>query len=144
MTPQTITRQAPLSMGFSRQEYWSRLPFPSPRDLPDPEREPRSSALQADSLPAEPQGKIVALGDRGHVWTYFKTMSAVSGWRMGLEAESFPCRHQHGEFVPNPVLVAQKPEPDAEEAALGAHAVGRAGIRPGGGVFLPLHWRNHL
>ena len=41
------------SMGFSRQEYWSGLPFPSPRDLPDPGIEPGSSALQADSLPAE-------------------------------------------------------------------------------------------
>ena len=44
-------------MGFSRQEYWSGLPFPSPGDLPDPRIEPRSPALQTDSLPAEPQGK---------------------------------------------------------------------------------------
>ena len=43
--------------GFSRQEYWSRLPFPSPGDLPDPGLEPRSPALQADSLPSEPPGK---------------------------------------------------------------------------------------
>ena len=43
-------------MGFSRQEYWSGLPFPSPGDLPDPGIEPRSSALQADSLPSEPPG----------------------------------------------------------------------------------------
>ena len=42
-----------LSTGFSRQEYWSRLPFPSPEDLPNPEIEPRSPTLQADSLPAE-------------------------------------------------------------------------------------------
>ena len=49
----TVARQAPLSMGFSRQEYWSRLPFPSPGDLPTPGIEPRSLALQADSLPAE-------------------------------------------------------------------------------------------
>ena len=55
--PQTEARQAPLSMGFSRQEYWSGLPFPSPEDLPDPGIEPSSPALQADSLPAEPQGK---------------------------------------------------------------------------------------
>ena len=48
---------APLSMGFSRQESWSGLPFPSPGDLPNPGMEPRSPALQADSLPAEPQGK---------------------------------------------------------------------------------------
>ena len=44
-------------MGFSRQEYWSGLPCPSPGDLPDPGIEHRSPALQADSLPAEPQGK---------------------------------------------------------------------------------------
>ena len=48
-------------MEFSRPEYWSRLPFPSPGDLPDPGMESRSLALQADSLPAEPQGKHVLL-----------------------------------------------------------------------------------
>ena len=47
----------PLSMGFSRQEYWSGLPFPSPGDLPDPGMEPGSPALQADSLPSELPGK---------------------------------------------------------------------------------------
>ena len=44
-TPWTIACQAPLSMGFSKQEYWNGFPFPSPRDLPNPEIEPRSSAL---------------------------------------------------------------------------------------------------
>ena len=47
-------RQAPLPMEFSRQEYWSGLPFPPPGDLPNPGIEPRSPALQADSLPSEP------------------------------------------------------------------------------------------
>ena len=46
-------------MGFSRQEYWSGLPFPSPEDLPDPGIEPRSPALQADALPSEPPGKPI-------------------------------------------------------------------------------------
>ena len=46
-------------MGFSRQGYWSGLPFPSPGDLPDPGIEPRSPALQADSLPTELQGKPI-------------------------------------------------------------------------------------
>ena len=55
-TPWTVAYQAPLSMGFSRQEYWSRLPFPSPGDLPDPGIKPRSLALQADALPSEPPG----------------------------------------------------------------------------------------
>ena len=47
----TVASQAPLAMGFSRQEYWSGLPFPSPGDLPNPGIKPRSPALQADSLP---------------------------------------------------------------------------------------------
>ena len=56
-TPWTVAYQAPPSMGFSRQEYWSGLPFPSPGDLPDPGVEPRSPALQADALSSEPPGK---------------------------------------------------------------------------------------
>ena len=55
-TPWTVACQAPLSMGFSRQEYWSGLPFPSPGDLPDPGIEPGTPALQADSLPLSHQG----------------------------------------------------------------------------------------
>ena len=55
--PQTVAHQGPLSLRYSRQEYWSGLPFPSPGDLPDAGVEPGSSALQADSLPTEPQGK---------------------------------------------------------------------------------------
>ena len=51
--PWTVACQAPLSVGFSRQEYWSELPFPSPEDLPDPGIELGSPALQADSLPTE-------------------------------------------------------------------------------------------
>ena len=49
--------KAPLSMGFSRQEYWSGLPFPSPGGLPNPGIEPGSPALQADTLSSEPPGK---------------------------------------------------------------------------------------
>ena len=56
-TPWTVAYKAPLSMEFSRQEYWSGLPFPSPGDLPDPGIKPRSPALQADALPCEPPGK---------------------------------------------------------------------------------------
>ena len=52
-----VAHQASLSMEFSRQEYWSGLPFPSPGDLPDPGMEPRSPTLQADSLPPELPGK---------------------------------------------------------------------------------------
>ena len=56
-TPWIVACQTPLSMGFSRQEYWNGLPLPSPGDLPDPGIEPGSPALQADSLPFEPPGK---------------------------------------------------------------------------------------
>ena len=56
-TPWTIACQAPLSMGFSRQECWRGLPFPSPGNLPDPGIKPRSPALQADSLPPELRAK---------------------------------------------------------------------------------------
>jgi len=52
-TPWTVARQVPLSMRFSRQEYWSGLPFPSPGHLPNPGIKPRSPALQADSFPTE-------------------------------------------------------------------------------------------
>ena len=52
----TVAYQAPPSMGFSRQECWSGLPFPSPGDLPDPGIEPASPTLQADTLLSEPPG----------------------------------------------------------------------------------------
>ena len=54
--PWSVAHQAPLSMGFSRQEYWSGLPFPSPGDLPDPGIKPSSLILQADTLTSAPQG----------------------------------------------------------------------------------------
>ena len=56
MTPWTVAHQAPPSMEFSRQRYWSGLPFPSPGDLPNPGIELGSPALQADALPTEPPG----------------------------------------------------------------------------------------
>ena len=57
VTPWTVAYQASTSMGLSRQEYWSGLPFPSPGDLPDPGIEPGSPALEADALTSEPPGK---------------------------------------------------------------------------------------
>ena len=62
-TSWTVAHQAPLYTRFSRQEYWSGLLFSSPGDLPDPGIEPRSPALQADSLLVEPTGmfKVLAL-----------------------------------------------------------------------------------
>ena len=57
VTPWTVAYQASPSMGFSRQEHWSGLPFLSPGDLPDPGIEPGSPALEADTLTSEPPGK---------------------------------------------------------------------------------------
>ena len=61
-----MAHQAPLSMEFSRQEYRSGLPFPSPGDLPNPRIKPGSPALQADSLPSEPPGKSSEPNSEGH------------------------------------------------------------------------------
>ena len=55
-TPWTVAHQVPPSMEFSRQEYWSGLPFPTPADLPDPGIEPGSPPVRADALPSEPPG----------------------------------------------------------------------------------------
>ena len=71
MNPWTAAHQAPLSMEFSGQEYWSKLPCPSPGILPDPGIEPSFPALQADSLPSEPQGSsLVICLIRGSVCVY--------------------------------------------------------------------------
>ena len=56
-TPWTIACQAPPSMGFFKHVFWSGLPFPSPRDLPNPGIKPRSPTLQTGALPSEPPGK---------------------------------------------------------------------------------------
>ena len=76
----TVVRQAPLSMGFSRQEHWSGLPFPSPGDLPHPWIELGSPALQANSLPSEPSGKQIK-------------NKAIRGELVGKD-ESSPSHHQ--------------------------------------------------
>ena len=71
-TPWTVAYQASPSMGFSRQEYWSGLIFPSPGDLPDPGIKPRFPALQADALPSEPPGKPITF------WGIAKLLSKVA------------------------------------------------------------------
>ena len=76
VTPWTVSCQAPLSMGFSRQDYWSGLPLPSTGDLPDPGIKPRSSELQTDSLPSEPPGKPISSDTRcQNTWNYIKVFS---------------------------------------------------------------------
>ena len=76
-TPWTIAHQAPLSMGFSRQEYWSVLPFPSPGDLPDLRIEPRSPTLQADALTSEPPEKPKIIQDVFFLGSCSFSLSAI-------------------------------------------------------------------
>ena len=83
VTPWTVALQAPVSTGFSMQEYWSGLPFPSPGDLPDPGIEPWSPAFQVDSLPTESRGKpkkltILQLKKKGNPATSRKESNWIS------------------------------------------------------------------
>ena len=71
--PWTVAHQAPVSVGFPRQEHWSGLPFPSPGHPPNPGIKPRSSALQADSLPSEPSRKPII-----SPWIVFKLLTFLS------------------------------------------------------------------
>ena len=73
VTPWTIAYQAPLSMEFFRQKYWSGLPFPSPADLPDPGIKPRSPALESDSLPATreaPNQDLISVSTSPSNWPF--------------------------------------------------------------------------
>ena len=77
MAPWTGAHQTPPSMGFSRQEYWSGLPVPSPGDLPDPGIEPRSPALEADALTSEPPGKPLKFTEDFSYDRYFTYIPCV-------------------------------------------------------------------
>ena len=95
--PWTVAHQAPLSMGFSRREYWSDLPFPSPGDLPDPGIKPRSPALQADSLLTELQRKLLKLC---YVSVQFSSSVVSDSLRpMDCSTPGLPVHHQLLEFT---------------------------------------------
>ena len=102
VTPWTVAYQAPLSIGFSRQEYLSGLPFPSPGDLPNPGIEPGSLSLQADALPSEPPGKealmvqrvkrlspgLLLVSHKCHVLSHFRAFlpAILSAWKILFSA----------------------------------------------------------
>ena len=92
-TPRTIARQASLSMEFSRQEYWSGLPFPPPEKLPNPGIEPWSPSSQAYSLPFELQGSLNRIIQISNYLKckWIKYQSTEAGWRMNTWA----CMHLH-------------------------------------------------
>ena len=81
MTPWTVALQAPLSMGFSRQEFWCGLPCPPPGNLPNPGIEPRSPTLQADSSLSEPPGKLknIGVGSLSLLQGIFPTQKSIQG-----------------------------------------------------------------
>ena len=87
MTLWTVAGQAPQSMGFYRQEYWSGLPFPSPEDLPNPGIEPRFPTLQADALTSEPPGAskvmLKILQARLHQYLNREPPDVQAGFRKG-------------------------------------------------------------
>ena len=82
-TPWTVAHQSPLSMGFSRQEYWSQLPFPSPGDFPNPGIELGSLAKQGDSLRSEPSGKPSVTSKGGTFKPYIEHWVGNSQARWG-------------------------------------------------------------
>ena len=89
-TAWTVAYQAPPSMGFSRQEYWSGLPFPSPGDLPNPGIEPGSPALQTDALPSEPPGKQIET----YQIIFFSSVSNLGEAKQLLTAYTTPMQLQ--------------------------------------------------
>ena len=89
VTPWTVAYQASPSMGFSRQEYWSRLPFPSSGDLPNPGNKPGSPTLEADALTSEPPRKLL---NRPLNAVYFLLKiggSEMAGWHHRLDGCKF-------------------------------------------------------
>ena len=83
----TVAYQPPPSMGFSRQEYWSGLPFPSPGDLPDPGIEPGSPAFQADALTSEPPGKSRMKQQNGTMKQHWRRLLRVP-WTASISNQS--------------------------------------------------------
>ena len=91
-TPRTLAYQAPPSMGFSRQEYWNGLPFPSPGDLPEPGIKPRSPALGADALTSVPPGKpILTTGKGSEKNNLFFQQPIVGSLAVEVEVSIFAC-----------------------------------------------------
>ena len=118
VTPWTAARQAPLSVGFSRQEYWRELPFPPPGDLPDPGIEPISPALAGGLFTTEPPGKPPSKQHKHYTSTvlqlkvFLKSLGLTRAWRMQLLIAHlnillFPVSSEH--FDPNKQITTSVP-----------------------------------
>ena len=114
--PWTIACKSPLSVGFSRQKYWSGLPYPPPGDLPNPGIKPRSPTLQVDSLLSETSGKLknIGVGSLSLLQGIFLTQELKRGLllcrqvlyqlsyreaQQGWESSLFPQRHSYTWFI---------------------------------------------
>ena len=111
MTSWTVACQAPLSMGFSRPEYWSGYLFPSPGGLPNPGVEPRSPTFQADSLPAESPGKPrnTGMGSLSLLQRLFLTQESNWGLLYCRQISFYQLSYQgspaENKLAPKPTLV---------------------------------------
>ena len=96
--PWTTLCQAPLSMGFSRQEYWNGLPFLSPGDLPHSGIQPGSAALLADSLPSEPQGsplRVIEVCKNHESFYWFIDIWLPFSWKPSIPYNIISLQHSH-------------------------------------------------
>ena len=98
--PWTVAYQAPPSMEFSRQDYWSRLPFPSPGDLLDPGMEPESPTWQADALPSEPPGNLKLLTESCVSLLRLTGFHCAPPCRAKQRSSSFPCTRSSVSEIP--------------------------------------------
>ena len=103
MTPWTVALQVPLSKRFSRQEYWSGLPFPSLGDLPDPGIEPESPALQADSLLSEPRNFCFILGENVSSWDWVDLRAALEQVRVSKPSGASESRSVVSDSLSDPI-----------------------------------------
>ena len=88
-TPWTVAHQTPLSIGFPRQEYWSRLPFPITEYLPDPGIEPKSPAWQAESWTTEPPGKPIQREKRETEMLIDTEIEVKTDWLGGIGSHDY-------------------------------------------------------
>ena len=126
-TQWTVACQVPLSMEFSRQEYWSGWPFPSPGDLPDAGIEPRSPALQTDSLPSEPPRKpCVCVCVFISSWAFLSILSHVSrivkSYYGAVLYLSLPAAFRFSWFEPAFLLLSVSVSSTIHECTFGLHA----------------------
>ena len=118
-------------MGFSRQEYWSGLPFPSPEDLPDPEIKPGSPALQADSLPNGYEGSLSSLYLLMNIWVGFQFRLIMNEVAIDIQVHIFDDQSFPG-------ISVVKNLPASAEDAGDLSSITRSGRSPGGGNGNPL------